>query len=77
MTTPARRTGKKKPARRTEEPVPRLEDLPDLLTPDEARLVLRVSRNSMYELLHTGAVPSVKYGRLIRIRKSVLLEGNR
>lgn len=55
----------------------RIDDLPELVTPEEARAVLRVSRNSMYELLKTGAVPSLKFGRLIRIRKSVLLEGGR
>jgi excisionase family DNA binding protein len=57
--------------------IARLDDLPELLTPEEAREVLRVSRNSMYELLRTGTVPSLKYGRLIRIRKAVLLEGGR
>lgn len=57
--------------------VARLEDLPELLTPEEACKVLRISRNSMYELLKTGAVPSLRYGRLFRIRKSVLLEGGR
>ena len=65
---------KKKPPLKT---VPRLDDMPELLTPEEACKVLRVSRNSMYELLKTGAVPSLKYGRLFRIRKSVLLEGGR
>jgi excisionase family DNA binding protein len=57
--------------------VSRLDDLPELLTPEEAMTVLRVSRNGMYELLKTGAVPSLRYGRLIRIRKTVLLEGGR
>ena len=55
----------------------RLDDLPELLTPDEARQVLRISRNGMYDLLKSGALPSLKYGRLIRIRKTVLLEGGR
>ncbi len=54
-----------------------LDDLPELVTPEEAATVLRVSRNSMYELLKSGAVPSLKFGRLIRIRKTALLEGGR
>lgn len=54
-----------------------LDELPELLTPEEAKDVLRVSRNGMYELLKSGAVPHLKYGRLIRIRKSVLLEGGK
>jgi excisionase family DNA binding protein len=55
----------------------RLDDLPELLTPEEAATVLRVSRNGMYELLKTGTIPSLKFGRLIRIKKTVLLEGGR
>jgi excisionase family DNA binding protein len=56
-------------------PVPptRLEDLPDLLTPDECAAFLRISRNTMYSMLQKGTIPSLKYGRLFRIRKSVLL----
>lgn len=54
----------------------RLDDLPELLTPEEARHVLRVSRNGMYDLLKTGAVPSIKYGRLIRIKRTELLGGS-
>lgn len=71
---------KKKPAKKTTQPnaiIARLEDLPDLLTPEEAMTVLRVSRNGMYALLHDGSIPHLRYGRLIRIRKSVLLEGGR
>ena len=54
---------------------PRYEDLPDLVTPEDARLFLQISRNTMYELLRTQAVRSVRFGRLIRIPKSALLEG--
>ena len=53
--------------------VPRFEDLPDLCTPAEARAFLRVSRNGIYHLIATKAVPSVKFGNLIRIPKSALL----
>jgi excisionase family DNA binding protein len=68
---------KKKAAKKKAASIVRLDDLPELLTPEESANVLRVSRNSMYELLKTGTIPSLKYGRLIRIRKTVLLEGGR
>jgi excisionase family DNA binding protein len=53
---------------------PRYDDLPDLLTPDDARAFLQVSRNQIYHLLKTEAVPSLRFGKLIRIPKSALLE---
>ena len=52
---------------------PRYDDLPDLCTPDDARAFLQVSKNTMYDLLKTGEVPSQKYGRQIRIPKTALL----
>lgn len=56
---------------------PRYDDLPDLLTPGDARAFLQVSRNTIYELLRTQAIRSVRFGRLIRIPKSALLEGHK
>lgn len=38
-----------------------------LLTIDEAREILRVGRNVMYELIKTGGVPHIKIGKQIRI----------
>ena len=55
----------------------RYEDLPDLVKPEEAPKFLRVSRNGIYELIHANALRSIKFGRLIRIPKQALLEGNR
>lgn len=55
---------------------PRYDDLPDLCTPDDARQFLQVGKNTIYELIKSGAIRSVKFGRLIRIPKSALLEGN-
>ena len=52
-----------------------IDDLPELVTPDEARAVLRISRNCMYELIKGNKIAHIKFGRLIRIRKSALLEG--
>ena len=38
-----------------------------LLTIDEARKILRVGRNVMYELIKSGGVPHIKIGKQIRI----------
>lgn len=48
-------------------------DLPELITPEELSEYLHVSRNGAYELLRTAAIPSLRYGRLIRIPKTALL----
>lgn len=48
------------------------EQLPDWLTPMEARIFLRVSRSKMYELLKTGEVPFRRFGRLCRVSKRAL-----
>lgn len=54
---------------------PRYEDLPDLVTPDDAQAFLQVSRNQVYHLLKTQAIRSIKFGKLYRIPKAALLEG--
>jgi excisionase family DNA binding protein len=40
----------------------------DLLTPQDARRILRISRTSVYGLLGSGRLKSFKVGRLVRIR---------
>ena len=57
--------------------VPTFDSLPDLCTPEEAGAFLRISRNTTYDLLKSGALPSIHFGRLIRIKKAALLEGGR
>ena len=54
------------------EPKP-LADLPDVLTPLEAATVLRLGRNTTYENIRTGAIPSIKIGRKLLIPKSGIL----
>jgi excisionase family DNA binding protein len=54
-------------------PPPRYEALPDLLTPEEAGAFLRTSRNTTYELIRSKALPSIRFGRLIRISKTALM----
>lgn len=51
-----------------------MEDHQILLTPIESARLLRIGRSSLYELLRTGAVPSVKLGRSRRIRVDALLD---
>lgn len=47
-----------------------MEDLPDILTVEEAAKYLRLKRSTAYELVKQGAIPSVKLGRQIRVPKS-------
>jgi excisionase family DNA binding protein len=54
---------------------PRFDDLPDLCTPEQARAFLQVGRNKIYELVKTGDLESVHFGRLVRIPKVALLHG--
>jgi excisionase family DNA binding protein len=49
---------------------PWYEDLPDMVTPEQAQAFLQVGRNTMYDLLKTDQIKSVKFGRLIRIPKT-------
>lgn len=50
------------------------DDLPLLLTVDEARALLRVGRPAMYEALRQGLIPHHKIGSQYRIPKNRLLE---
>jgi excisionase family DNA binding protein len=52
---------------------PRLADLPEYVNPEEAARVLRVSKNTMYELLRSGQIRSTRFGRVIRIPRSALV----
>jgi excisionase family DNA binding protein len=52
----------------------RLEDLPDLCTPEEARQFLQVGKNTIYALVREGRFESRRYGAQIRIVKSSLVE---
>lgn len=50
------------------------ENLPLILTVDEITKVLRVSRNTAYELVRSGKIRSVKVGRTYRIPKAAVDE---
>jgi excisionase family DNA binding protein len=52
----------------------RFDDLPDVLTAVEAAGVLRLGRNTIYECLRAGTIPSVKVGRRLLIPKAALIK---
>jgi excisionase family DNA binding protein len=55
-----------------------LDELPDVLTADEVADVLRLGRNTVYDALRTGTIPSVRIGRRLLVPKAALrrlLEG--
>ncbi len=51
-----------------------INDYPDFLTVEQTREILGLGKNTMYEALKRGDIPSVRIGRLIRISKKVLEE---
>ena len=50
-----------------------LEEYKDVLTFAETKDILRIGRTKLYELLQTGAIPSLKIGTHYRILKADLL----
>jgi excisionase family DNA binding protein len=54
-------------------PAARLDTLPNVLTPSEAAQVLRLSRNTMYEVIKTGRLATVRIGRKILIPRAALI----
>ncbi len=50
-----------------------VDELPELLTPEEFRTVAGLGRATTYELIRRGQIPSVRFGRQIRIPKSALM----
>ena len=47
-------------------------DLPELLTLEEFRACLEMGRTTAYELVHTGEIPCVRFGRRIWVPKTLL-----
>ncbi len=48
--------------------------VPDVLTPAEVSLLLRIGRSATYRLLHSGHVPVFRNGRAILVPKRSLEE---
>jgi excisionase family DNA binding protein len=49
-----------------------VEHLPEFLSPEEFRTYVGIGRATCYELIRRGQIPSVRFGRSIRIPKSAL-----
>ena len=50
------------------------EELPAVLSVDDLRTLLQISRNTAYALVRSGRIPSVRAGRQFRIPKTAVLE---
>jgi len=44
----------------------------ELLTAEEAALLLKVAANTVYRLMRGGEIPFVRFGRCVRIRRDEL-----
>ena len=53
-------------------PKAKFDQLPDWLTPQEARSFLRLGKSTLYENLRSGEIPSRRFGRQFRIAKEAL-----
>jgi excisionase family DNA binding protein len=51
-------------------PVKSFDELPIVLTVQQVQNVLGVSKTTAYELIHTGAIASVKIGRAFRVTRT-------
>lgn len=52
--------------------VAKFHDLPLMLTVEETARVLRIGRNGAYEAVASGAIPSIRIGRKIRVPRKAL-----
>lgn len=51
-----------------------LESLPVLLTAPEVQKILRVSRITVYRMIERGDIPTIRFGRKVRIPRDRFLE---
>lgn len=50
----------------------RLEDLPPFLTVPEAASVLRLGRSATYDAITRGQIPSVRFGKKLRVPRGAI-----
>jgi excisionase family DNA binding protein len=55
-------------------PHTKVEELPQFLTVEEWRTFMRLGRSSAYELIRRGLVPTIRWGRAIRISREVVVK---
>jgi len=53
-------------------PHTKIEDLPQFLTVEEWRVVMRISRSLAYDLIRRGIVPAIRWGRAVRILREAV-----
>jgi excisionase family DNA binding protein len=51
-----------------------LRGYPDLMTPEDARKILRIGRSKMYSLLNSGQISALRIGAKYRIPKAYLID---
>lgn len=51
-----------------------IENMPLVLTVNDVAQVLNVGKNTTYEIIHSGALESIRIGRQIRISRDALLK---
>ena len=51
----------------------RLDEAPDILTPQDLIVILGIGRNGVYKALSSGVIPSVRIGQKYLVHKSKLL----
>ena len=51
-----------------------IENIPLVLTVNDVAKVLNVGKNTTYEIIHSGALKSIRIGRQIRISRDALLK---
>lgn len=49
------------------------QDIPAWLTVEEAARELRIGRSAAYEACRTGAIPTIRLGKLIRVPRAAIL----
>lgn len=50
------------------------EELPEVMEVKDIQVFLRISRNTAYDLIKRKEFPTLKIGRLLRIRRNSFLE---
>jgi excisionase family DNA binding protein len=50
-----------------------LQNLPAILTVEEVRRALRLSRAKAYELVHRQGFPAIRFGRTIRVPRDAFI----
>lgn len=48
------------------------DDYPDILTPQDCMHILSIGRSTLYQLLRSGTLPSIRIGKQYRISKKCL-----